>query len=270
MSRDVSGQSVTDLPDGIGDWIAELARDRDISEEELLSELLNASAGVPDADGVRDRFEGVQSELTALEQDIDELDTDLEEKVSDVRERVIQVKREVDGKADADHGHPDLASRVDDLAADVSALDDDIDALEEEVETSMAELSAETEALQGEVSDFSADIDRKLNVLGAAAVELRDRVQTLLTEREKRVVLEELQADANRSGVGTARCESCSNSVRVGLLTEPRCPHCNESFNEVDPKDGFFGSHVLRTGRPPALKGEVEATESDLDDIVEE
>jgi len=268
MSRDASGQSVTDLPEDVGDWIAELARERDVSEKEVLSGLLDAPG--PETAEVRDRFESVQSDLAALENRIDDLDADLEEKVSDVRERVIQVKREADTKADADHGHPDLAARVGDVAADVSALDDDIDALEERVETSMSEVTAETEELRTEVDDLATDVTRKLNVLGAATVELRDQVRTLLAEREKRVVVEELQAEANRSGVGTARCESCSNSVRVGLLAEPRCPHCNESFKKVDPKDGFFGSHVLRTGRPPALEGGIEATESELEDIVGE
>jgi hypothetical protein len=56
----------------------------------------------------------------------------------------------------------------------------------------------------------------------------------------------------------------------VGLLAEPRCPHCEEPFNAVDPKDGFFGSNVLKTGRAPALEGEVDDTGSGIDDLVGE
>jgi DNA repair exonuclease SbcCD ATPase subunit len=261
MSRDGSGQSITDLPEGVGDWIAEIAREQDVSEEELLSRLLGA--GNTETAEVRDRIESVQSDLAGLENRIDDLDADLEEKVSDVRERVIQVKREADAKADADHGHPDLVSDLGDLAAEV-------DALESRVEASISEVTAETEKLSAEVDDLDSEVTRKLNVLGTATVELRDQIRTLLTAREERAILEKLQTEANRNGIKKAKCESCSNGVRVGLLAEPRCPHCEEPFNAVEPKDGFFGSNVLKTGRAPALEGEVEGTGSGIDDLVGE
>ena len=268
MARDASGQSTTELPDDVGDRIAELAREGDVSEGELFSRLLDTSGDIPDPGGLNDRFESVESDLAALEDRIDDLDTDLEEKVSDVRERVIQVKREADAKADAEHGHPGLASEVTGLAADVSDLEDDIDALEDRIDASITDITDETADLRTEVDSLDTEVNRKLNVLGAAVVELRDRIQTLLTAREKRAALEELQTKANRNGVGTAKCESCSNTVRVGLLAEPRCPHCEESFKGVDVKNSFFRSSVLETGRPPALEGEVAATDSDPDDAV--
>jgi len=284
MSQDVSDPSVTDLPDGVGDLIAELARERDVSEEELLSRLLGAAADGPDAgdadDGpaelrtdladVDDRLEGLQDDIADLRGRVDDLDSDFEETVSDVRERVIQVKRETDAKADADHGHTDLTSDIGDAVAEVNALADDADALESRLEDSLSEVTAETESLREEMDAFSADVTHKLDVLGAAVVEMRDQVRTLLAERQKRAVLEGLQTRANREGVRTANCGSCSKGVDVGLLAEPRCPHCSESFEELDPKDGFFGSNVLKTGRPPALDGDIGATGSDLDDIVEE
>lgn len=268
MSRDVSEQSGTNLPEDVGDWLAEIARERDVSEEQLLSELIEGNDA--ETAEVRDRFESVQSDIAKLQNRIDGLDADLEEKVSDVRERVIQVKREADTKADADHEHPDLAAEVDGLAGDMSALGEDVEALENRIETGMTDVTAEMEELRTEMDSLASEIDRKLNLLGSATVELRDQIRTILTAREERAVLKKLQTEANRNGVGTATCESCSNGVRVGLLAEPRCPHCEESFSAVDPKKWFFGSNVLKTGQPPALEGEVEATESDIDDIVEE
>jgi ABC-type transporter Mla subunit MlaD len=270
MSQDVSGPSVIDLPEGVGDWIAELARKRDVSEEELLSRLLGTSADGPDMDEIHDRLGELQSSLGELEGRVDSLDDAFEANVSDVRERVIQVKREADAKAEADHGHPDLVTDVGDLAADVDALADTVEELDERVEASIGDVTAETEALHKEVDALTEDVTDKLNVLAAAVVEMRDQVRTLLAEREKRTLTAELRRQANRNGVRSAKCENCSNVVQVGLLVEPRCPHCNDSFEKLDPKDGFFGSNVLKTGSPPALEGEIGSTESDLDDIVEE
>jgi len=270
MSQDVSDPSVTDLPDGVGDWLAELAREQDVSEKELLSRLLGTGLNGSGVDELDDRLEEIRSDLDGLDARIDDLDDDINEKIDDVRERVIQVKREADAKAPEDHGHPELVSDIGDVAADVNALADEIGETEARVEDALADATDEVEAVRAEMDDFSEDVTRKLNVLAAAVVETRDQVRTLLAEREKRALVEELQKQANREGVRAADCENCSESVRIGLLAEPRCPHCNESFEELDPKDGFFGSNVLRTGDPPALEGDVASSESDLDDIIEE
>jgi predicted nucleic acid-binding Zn-ribbon protein len=269
MSQDVSEPSVTDLPDGVGDLIADLAREREVSEEELLSRLLGDAEG-PSAAEIGRRFDDVEAELDELEGRIDDLDAGLEETVSDVRERVIQVKREADAKAESDHGHPDLVTDIGDAVAEVNALADEVADMEERVENSMSEITAETASIREEIDRLSEDVTHKLNVLGAAVVEMRDQVRTLLAERKKHALVEELRRNANRDGVTVAKCENCSNNVRIGLLTEPRCPHCNESVEELDPKDGFFGSNLLKTGRPPELEGEIGSTKSDLEDIVED
>ncbi len=270
MAQDASAPSTTDLPEGVGNWITDLARERGISEEELLSRLLGASVDAPDAEAVHDRFEAIQAGLADLEERVDDIDADLEEKISDVRGRVIQVKREADAKAEADHAHPDIVSDVGDVAADVDALADDVEELEGRLEAATGDVAAETEQLGEEVDALSTEVTRKLNVLGAAVVEMRDQVRVLLAEHEKRALLGELRTSANRNGVRTAKCENCSRAVDIGLLAEPRCPHCDEAVEELDPKDGFFGSHVLRTGRPPELEGDTGPAESELDDVVEE
>jgi len=270
MSQDVPNPSVADLPDGVGDLVAELARERDVPEEELLSRLLGDGVEGPDAEEMRERLDALESELDELEGRIDELDDDLVEKVSDVRDRVIQVKREADAKADADHSHPDLVSDVEDAVSEANALRGEFGDLEDRVEGSLEEVTGEMASLREDMTELSEDARHKLNVLGAAVVEMRDQVRSLLAEREKRALVEEIKKDANRNGVTAAKCEACSETVRPGLLTEPRCTHCNETFEELDPKDGFFGSNVLRTGRPPELEGEIGPTASDLGDIVEE
>ena len=264
MARDVSETSVTDLPEGVGDLITEIARERGVSEEELLERLLG------EREAVAEQFDTVRTDLDELEARINTLDDAFAEKLSDVRDRVVQVKRETDEKADANHDHPDLVTDIGDVAADVDALAADVEELEHRVETAVQEASAETEAVREAVDAVSEDATRKLNVLGAAVLEMRDQVRTLLAEREKRALTEELQRQANRNGIRSATCESCSNAVQIGLLSKPRCPHCNESFDALDPKDGFFGSNVLTTGSPPELDGEIGGATSGLDDIVEE
>ncbi|MFC6737121.1 hypothetical protein ACFQEQ_12840, partial [Halolamina salina] len=56
--------------------------------------------------------------------------------------------------------------------------------------------------------------------------------------------------------VGAADCGACERQVHVGLLSAPRCPHCDEAFVDVEPGRRFFGSATLVTGDQPALTGE--------------
>lgn len=265
--------SASELPEPVNDWLTQVAAEQDLSEEELLSRLLGAST---DSDGtdpseLDDRIAEMQSDLDGVETRIDDLEADTSEKIDDVRERIVQVKRDADAKADPDHEHPDLESGIADLGDELDVLTGDLREIEEALEASIEQVSAETEDLREEVETVSADASEKLTVLAVAVVETRDQVRELLAERRQRALAAELRTDANRAGVRTATCEGCESGVDVALLTEPRCPHCNEVFEELDPKDGFFGTNYLRTGHAPALEaGEGDGESSELEELIEE
>jgi len=79
----------------------------------------------------------------------------------------------------------------------------------------------------------------------------------LEADRSAREVAADIRATANRNGDATATCGACSRRVRLGLLSEPECPHCAATFEDVEPSSGLFGSATLRVGPLPALDGSV-------------
>ncbi|MFB6296442.1 MAG: hypothetical protein ABEH66_06345 [Halobacteriales archaeon] len=283
MSGDVSDMGLSEFPEPVSEWLAQMADEQDLSEEELLARLFGGSTDGegPDPSTVADRLDDVQSSLDGLEslvegleadtrEEIEDLEEDTQAKIEDVRERVIQVKRDADAKADPDHDHPDLDDEIANLDDDVAVLFQDLDDLEERFEDSMEELTTETAELREAVEAVPEDVSEKLTMLAVAVVETRDQVRELLAERQERAHAAELRTDANRNGVRAATCENCENGVDLALLTSPRCPHCSEVFEELDPKDGFFGTNYLRTGRPPALEpGDMESEASDLEEMIE-
>ncbi|MFC7082464.1 hypothetical protein [Halorussus caseinilyticus] len=201
----------------------------------------------------------VEADLADVETDLAYAENDFEDKIEDVRERVVQVKRETDGKAPADHDHPELhgrteevADRADRLAEELDALSETVSELDERVETGFDNYEDVLEYL----TDATDDLEAKLTTLAEVTTDLRDQTETLAARHAARAAADELAHLANRRGVESAKCGHCSETVHVGLLAEPKCPHCASTFNDVEPKQGLFGSAKLVVGDPPALEGE--------------
>ena len=244
-------EPVEELPEELGMWVAERAADSDTSRADVVRRLLAAhkllddhpdwpaDAAVPGrTDGTVGPHNGVDdidARVGELAERVEELEGDLDEKIDDVRQRVIQVKREADAKAPADHDHPSLERRVDEGFGNY-----------EEV---LEYLTERTETLDDEADDRS----ERLRTVANAVVDLRRRVATLESEREKRDAVASLREAANRRGVSEAVCGSCGESVHVGLLDEPVCPHCESPFDGVE-SGGWFRPNTLTVGDRPALE----------------
>ncbi len=93
-------------------------------------------------------------------------------------------------------------------------------------------------------------------MLARALVSIRDQTRTLAAQNAERAATAELARTANHHGIKSAKCGECGTSVTIALLTEPSCPHCGVTVNDVEPKRGFFGSNTLVVGAVPALEGE--------------
>ncbi|MGQ4557077.1 CopG family transcriptional regulator [Halobellus sp. GM3] len=248
-------ERVDGLPDELESWVAERAAADDLTREEIVRRLIAAHRLLeedpdylesvdPAANGdsktgsdteapepaSATEVEALTAELREAADRIAALETDLDEKITDVRERVIQVKRETDAKAPADHDHPALEDR---MAAGFENYEEILEYLTETAD----------------------DHDAKLDTVAGAVVDLRARVAALERESTERAAVSALHREANRQGVATAACESCGQSVRISLLDEPFCPHCESPVDGVEPKRGFFGSDRLTVGNWPALEG---------------
>jgi len=237
----------------------ERAEELGVSDEALLKRIVAAyRAAEEDADR-----EFVTNE--ELREQVEDVESEFDEKIRDVRERVIQVKREADGKAPTDHDHPDVDERAaaameaaESAAAEAESLAGEIDSLADHVDAGFDNF----EEVLSYLRDETDDLDGKATTLATAVLSVRESVGSLAAAEARRERAESLQREANLAGVENADCDACGQSVTVAQLSAPECPFCGESFEGVEAKTGWFGSHTLVTGRKPALK----AKQSWLDD----
>jgi len=280
----MAGEDVSEASPGPDDslegWLDAKAEELDLSREQLLARLRtgdgiegDGSAGgeamvldshvAEQVDAASEAAEAeiadLRSDLGDVRSDVAEVEREFDEKIEDVRERVIQVKRETDDKAPGDHGHPDLdrrtevvADRADELADELAHLSETVAELDDRVDAGFENYEDVLEYL----TDATDDLESKLATLAEVTVSLRDQTRALAARHAARTAADELAHLANRRGVSSADCGHCGESVEVGLLAEPNCPHCASTFNDVEPKQGFFGSATLVVGDPPALEGE--------------
>jgi prefoldin subunit 5 len=260
----MGSESVEELPDDLEAWVAERAADGDTSRADVVRRLMaahklldehpdrldDADASdrtdrvVTPADAAGSAVDDLDAAVDELAERVEELEGDLDEKIADVRQRVIQVKREADAKAPADHDHPSLERRV----------DEGFDNYEEVLEY----LTERTETLEAEADDRSAKLRRVAN----AVVDLRRRVATLESGLEERDAVSDLREAANRRGISEAACGSCGESVQIGLLDRPACPHCESPFDGVE-AGGWFRPNTLTVGNRPALESAPAASPSE-------
>lgn len=256
----VEEQALT-LPDGLEGWLDDRAATTDQDRDEVLARAIATYRLLSDGDEALATEEAppIDEQLADLEQRIDELDAETDEQIQDVRDRVVQVLKRVKGKADSEHDHPELASSVErlddeftDLSESLDGLQTELDSLEERVDGGFENY----ETVLISLTDRADDVDGKLDTLAGAVVDLRKRTLELESANARRTAVEELQADANVRGISAGDCESCGERVQLGLLSEPRCPHCREQFDGVEPGGRFLGSATLTVGDRPALAGD--------------
>lgn len=291
MPEEQVGEVPPELEAWLSDRAAETGRDQsevltravaayrllDDHEGELAENGAGPVAATADFDGARledggTRLDDAETHLASLEDDLDGLADRLDEheretdsNVADLRERVVQVLDTARSKADADHDHGALDARLEDVEAALDGVESNVERLEATAESVEADLGALDEQVEGGFENFEAilegladavdDAEGKLDALAGAVVDLRERAVALESAQAQRAAAEELQAEANREGVGVADCEQCGGSVDVALLGTPRCPHCSGVFTGLSPGRRFFGRATLTVGDRPALEG---------------
>ncbi|MFB6299028.1 MAG: hypothetical protein ABEH65_02070 [Halobacteriales archaeon] len=268
MSRESTPESTVSvrLPESISEWLAQTAAAEDLSEEELLRELLATHPLVGDDD-----VETLADRLDAIESDIEGLDEELDTKIEDVRERVIQVKREADAKAALDHDHPAIEDDLETARQQIESIAEQVDAVEQAVRQIDSRLNAGFENYEDileYLTDTTDDLDDKLRQLASATLDTREQLRRMAGVNADRAAVDKLATSAQQLGITSAKCESCSESIDIPLLTEPRCPYCAESFSDVE-KRRFFRSNLLRTGDPPAIEGQTLGDRPDITELTE-
>ncbi|KTG27762.1 hypothetical protein [Haloferax profundi] len=263
MEGDVGGT----LPEDLREWVTERAEALDADPATVLARAVSTyRLAVTDSGETLDDVESMPRQLESVEGRVDGLEAALDEKIDDVRMRVVQVKREADEKAPRDHSHPELQASIDQATSDIEATRERVAKMDERVDAGFDNY----EEILTYLDETTATLDENLGVVAQSLVDLRSRAADIEAAELERKALADLLRVANDAGEHKATCADCGQTVHLDLLTEPRCPGCRTSFDELSPSRGFFGSATLHTGKPPALEGHPAPDEDDVATILDE
>ena len=241
------------------DAIEAAVDETDVDREKLVKQAIVAIAETESVD-VPDK-----EEVDALRRDLTELDATVDEKISDLRDRFVELYRDIETKAPADHAHEETTGRLESIEADLDAVSSRLDDIDDR-QASVESLANDIGRLESRMDDRDVEeLDDKLSRVASAVVRIRRRLEAAERDRTDREQLASLTDAANRHGVRKAKCGNCGETVDIGLLTTPACPHCGSQFAELEPNPGFLGTSTLVVGDPPALDGDVGDAQSDAD-----
>lgn len=268
-------EQVEGVPEELDAWLTRRAAETDRDPAEVLSRAVATyrllseyedetgdptDGEQPDAATLPDRLAAIEADIADLSARHERHESTTGEDVADLRERVVQVLQIAEEKADEDHDHAELEAELDEVEAAVAEVEQSLSATESAIERLDDRVDGGFENFEAILDDLVSTVDEtegKLDSLAGAVVSLRGRTSDLEAANARRTAAEDLQAEANREGVGVADCEECGEAVDIGLLSKPRCPHCDSVFTDLTPGRRFFGRSVLHVGDPPALEGEV-------------
>jgi hypothetical protein len=259
----MAGEQSDAFPEELREWVERRAAAHDADPGAVLARAVSvyryldaeadadADAGAVDPPNAMDpdRLDTIDDRIETLADRVGGVEDDLDTKVDDVRDRVIQVKREADDKAPSDHDHPELADRVDDATRTAGDAAAQADALADRLDRGFENYEEILEYL----TDTTDDLERRVDSVAEAVADLRSEFGHVSAAETDRRAVDDLRTAANRHGDRTAACGDCDSTVDIGLLSRPRCPHCEATYVDFEPSTGFFGSATLVTGDRPAL-----------------
>lgn len=248
------GAVTVKLPPGLDEWLIEQAAQLDEPREVIIRQLLasyrtttelDESASLAELFDVDDAVEG------RLDDRFDAIEEEFQEKLTDVRERVVQLKREIDTKAPADH---EAFDRIDELDEELTALNRELVGVRDEIEGDIADQSGRIDDVETRVDGIGerfddidnrlSDTEDKLRRVAWVVNDLRDN-QGGRDAHQKAV--DRIKRAAAQEGISSASCESCNESIELGLLTDPRCPHCNSTVSDVRLEGGIIRKKATLT-----------------------
>jgi len=297
-----SASVTVSLPPDLEEWLDRQATALQVDREQALLQLLAAYRAADDAAtgdigdllAPEDVRPLVREVIEDLRREFEDLRSEYRETLEDVRHRVVQLKRETDAKADADDVEADmdhLEQRIESLEAEYDRLTelnevvDRLDRVEDEldrldrVEDELDRLDRVEDELD-RLDRVEDELDRldgiernvehlddardKLQTVAYVVRDLRDTIEGGVGQE----ALERIKRQAAREDVGRGACGNCGEGVRIGLLTDPSCPHCDATLAGLEPSGRPFGLGSATLTVAAGLEASETATAADeLDDI---
>jgi len=208
-----------------------------------------------DADSSTVEFSDLKSELQEIRSAVDELSTDEPstdepadsepDKTAETEFSLLEDQLEDFSSAVVDH-QSETEATVTELSERLDEIDERLEGLESQLGSGMS--IAELREAVGENSSAHADLEAQIesefdsiekvlqhlldttdNIeyrLGVVSDSRQEALRPLQQRNAMRDALAELKQEALRHGVKTCVCDSCGQSIDLGLLERPECPSC--------------------------------------------
>lgn len=180
--------------------------------------------------------EATNSTQRQLGNRINTVEEEFQSQLDDVRNRVIQVKNEADRKAPTDHTHDEFET-LSTLEGRIESLESELQELRIEIDETLPEHGETIDRLETRLEET----EERLQTVAWVTSDLRDAVES----GSGLEAVERIKRAAAKANISSAKCENCSNEVNLALLTDPECPHCSATVNNVDANPGWFRSPRL-------------------------
>jgi len=184
---------------------------------------------------VRDRLPDITDAVESrLDNRFATIDENFQGKITDVRERVVQLKREIDAKAPADHAAFETVEKLD---TELQELNRELVSVRDDVEDTVADQSSRVDDIEQRfdaVEQRLEDTEDKLKRVAWVVSDLRED-QGGRDAHQKAV--NRIKRAAAQEGITSASCQSCGESVEIGLLADPQCEFIDDGpFSQSEPE----------------------------------
>ncbi len=263
------GESAS-LPGSIEEWLADHTDETGENREDVLARAVTSYRLLTEETDGNEPLESTLAELEARIESLeteagDEIDSDriaeleaeLDDHVEDLRSKIVDVVKEARSRAPANHSHDALEDRLDEQAETTDELTGELDELADEIEQLDNTVETRFSGIESELGPLAAsvtDLESKATKLAGAVVDMRRRLARVESHVSHQTALAELLQTAARKDISQAKCDNCNETVKLGLLVEPICPHCRSVFDGVEPGSMFFKSAWLTIADRPALE----------------
>jgi len=246
MERSVQAGELDALEEEFAGQLSELESSRRTLEATIDDLVQRMDATVSDQ---ADEFDAIDQHLTAHADRIETVEENTSafaEKLQTLHSHVRNHRDRIDQAESTIDGHTD---QVEDLRQAVSDHSEDLQRAEEV----FRHLFRETDRL-----------DERLSDIGRVVGEL----EPVISAHQQQEQVASLKQEAAEIGRRTAQCETCGETVDLGLLTEPACPHCGTPAEAVTQRSGFIQSQaVLESSEDAAASEQLPDWTDGLDDL---
>lgn len=252
------------VSDSVEEWLSQQAAEEDISQQQLFGRLVSSYWTLSE-------MEELLGDTSEIEHSIERPSGSNSNKTdSEVRERLTELERTVETEAERRQSLyafvemiadrlTTVEETVEELSADVEGLDESLDRkheslaeqtdeLAEELEQERETRASEQQMLAGEQERISARLDSEFDDLETILTYLVSRTdeleadvsdvdsrqeEALMRLRWERDTLHSIKRDAADADVQSGECESCGETIDLGLLSQPYCPACENTLTGV-------------------------------------